>query len=100
MDSLTNSPDQTLKVISTPERPDGPTIYSYRGGRITAWKSIYKLHLEGHPYDGCNFGSTLHAMRLIEWWLDRGSMPAPWRIQTPYVWPVPETKTQKTPPDP
>lgn len=84
MDSLI--PTHALKVISTPEGRDDPTVYEYRGARIRAWKAINKLEMAGHPYDAKHFGNTPHVMMLVDWWLDKGRMPPP------YVWPVPDRK--------
>ena len=87
MTTLTPHPDQTLAVVRSPEAAGDPTIYSYRGARLTAWKADVILTLAGHPYDGKHFGNVGHTQQIIDWWIDKGGMPPG------YVWPVPEKKT-------
>lgn len=79
-------PNEELTVVRSPEARGDPTIYTYRGARITAWKFITKLTMAGHPLDANNFGNLPHTLTLVDWWLDQGKLPAP------YVWPTARCK--------
>jgi hypothetical protein len=71
-----------VQIVKRPADKGDPTVYEYRGARITAWQSACRLDLKGHPYGGVSaFRNPDLCLKLIDHWLAEKAVPAP------YVWP-------------
>lgn len=60
----------------------GPTR-TYRDARIEAIEksAVFSLVMPHHPYNGMNLGNWENIVRLIDAWLDTGTLPAPYVLK-------------------
>jgi hypothetical protein len=68
--------------IVQPAGPLGGPTRRYRGARLesTALGTQNILHLPGCPMDGANLGNWENLLRIVDAWLDHGTLPQPYRI--------------------